>query len=141
MATRCRRPLSAQSVGWLVQRLRGKVVWGRGEFSQWIEKLSALYARKTGVEFYPGTLNLQLDDPWTVPPNPIRLEGHEYGGHVSVNIVPCEFHGRRGFILRTDQNEHEELHHPRTILEVAADVRLRDEFGLRDGDYFEVSTA
>lgn len=121
--------------------LRGKVVSGRGDFSQWIEKLRELYARKTGMDLYPGTLNLELEEPWTVPENSLRLEAHEYDGHVSVSIVPCEFRGRKGFILRTDQNEHEELHHPRTIVEVAADVRLRDEFGLRDGDYFEVRTA
>jgi riboflavin kinase len=106
-----------------------------------MEELSDLYTRKTGIALYPGTLNLELEQPWSVPPAPLRLESHEYGGRVSVNIVPCQIQGLQGFILRTDQNEREELHHPRTIIEIAASVRLRDEFDLVDGDVIEVRTA
>src|SRR5436190_1846325 len=37
--------------------LRGKVVTGRADFGQWIERLSNLYERKTGMRLYPGTLD------------------------------------------------------------------------------------
>ena len=43
--------------------LRGRVVSGLGNFSYWIEKLEDHYFRKTGMHFYPGTLNLLLDGP------------------------------------------------------------------------------
>jgi riboflavin kinase len=66
------------------------------------------------------------------------LEGHEYGGTVSVNLVPCLIQGRRGFILRTDANEEGRGHHPKTIVEVATDVKLRDYFSLKDGDLVEI---
>lgn len=58
-----------------------------------------------------------------------------------MNIVPCDVRGHRGFILRTDQNERNELDHPHTIVEVAAEHRLRDKYDLNDGDLFEISLA
>ncbi len=80
---------------------RGKVVSGMGNFSYWIEKLDQHYFRKTGMKLFPGTLNVQLDKPYTLPKKIIRLEGSECGGSVSVNIVPCAILGKSAFILRT----------------------------------------
>lgn len=118
--------------------LRGKVVSGMGNFSYWIEKLAEHYSRKTGMRLFPGTLNVELAEPYGLPENVIRLEDWEYGGSVSVNIVPCTFLGLRAFILRTDANEQGRGHHPRTIVEIAADVKLRDRFRLKDGDVVEI---
>jgi riboflavin kinase len=109
-----------------------------GSFSYWIEKLQEHYFRKTGMRFYPGTLNVQLKEPYSLPKGVIRLEGKEYGGTASVNMMPCTIRGRRGFLLRTDANEDGRGDHPKTIVEIATDVRLRDLFGLRDGDVVEI---
>ncbi|HEY1986778.1 MAG TPA: DUF120 domain-containing protein [Terracidiphilus sp.] len=114
--------------------LEGKVVSGMGNFSYWIEKLLPYYTQKTGVRLFPGTLNVQLPDAWSLPARVIRLEGHEYDSHVSVNIVPCTINDLPAFILRTDANERERGHHPKTIIEIAASLKLRDHFHLRDGD-------
>src|SRR5689334_4991529 len=103
-------------------RLRGRVVSGRGDFGQWIERLSHFYEQKTGMRLYPGTLNLELPSEYSLPTNVIRLEAHEYGGRVSVSMVPCRILKRQGFLLRTDQNEAGTGHHPRNIIEIAADV-------------------
>jgi riboflavin kinase, archaea type len=121
--------------------LRGKVVSGMGNFSFWIEKLREHYFLKTGMRLFPGTLNLEIEEPYSLPKQVIRLEAQEYGGTVSVNIVPCSIFGRKAFILRTDANEEGRGHHPRTIIEVATDVKLRDQFHLKDGDVVEVVTA
>lgn len=118
--------------------LRGRVVSGAGNFSYWIGRLHDLYTRKTGMDLFPGTLNLELEHPWSLPANPIRLEAGEYGGTVSVSLVPCTVFGRRAFILRTDANEQGGGHHPPTIIEIATDVKLRDAHQLRDGDIVEV---
>ena len=118
--------------------LRGVVTGGRGDFGQWIEKLQDHYERKTGMRLFPGTLNLRLGQPFSLSGDVIRLEKEEYGGRVSVNMIPCRILGREGFILRTDQNENGSGHHPKTILEIATDVKLRDLFGLVDGDMVEV---
>jgi riboflavin kinase len=72
-----------------------------GNFSYWIEKLHDHYFRKTGMNLFPGTLNVQLDEPYALPKQIIRWEAAEYGGSVSVNIVPCSILGKHAFILRT----------------------------------------
>jgi riboflavin kinase, archaea type len=118
--------------------LSGKVVSGMGNFSYWIDKLQGHYFRKTGMKFFPGTLNVQLERPYSLPDQVIRLEGDEYGGTVSVNIVPCTILGRSAFLLRTDANEQGRGHHPRTIIEIATDLKLRDHFQLQDGDLVEI---
>ena len=130
--------------------LRGRVVTGMGNFSYWIEKLQEHYERKTGMRLFPGTLNLELDEPYSLPGRVIRLEA--YGGTVSVSIVPCSIWVmnrdsnecsigvKSGFILRTDTNEEGRGHHPRTIVEIATDVKLREYFDLSDGDVVEIET-
>jgi CTP-dependent riboflavin kinase len=118
--------------------VKGKVVSGRGDFSQWIERLNSYYEQKTGMKFYPGTLNVELPSEYTLPAEVIRLEAAEYGGQVSVSMVPCRIFGRKAFLLRTDQNEQGTGHHPRNIIEIATDVKLREKYGLEDGDWVEV---
>lgn len=118
--------------------LRGKVVSGIGNFSFWIDKLHDHYLRKTGMDLFPGTLNVSLADPYSLPEDVLRLEGEEYGGTVSVNLVPCSIFGRRAFILRTDANEQGRGHHPKTVVEIATDVKLRDWYHLNDGDDVEI---
>jgi riboflavin kinase, archaea type len=130
------RPADEKSANHVIEMkiLRGKVESGIGDFGWWIEKLEAHYERKTGMKLYPGTLNIRLGEPYTVPAGCIRLEASEYGGSMSVNIMPCSILGRRAFILRTDSNESGEGRHPRTVVEIASDVKLRDEYHLVDGD-------
>jgi riboflavin kinase len=110
-----------------------------GNFSVWIEKLQDHYRHKTGLQLFPGTLNIQLDEPFDLPPERARLEAAEYGGTVSVNIVPCTILGRRAVILRTDKADSELP--SRMMIEVACEVKLRDEHQLRDGDVVEVAVA
>ncbi|HEX8069636.1 MAG TPA: DUF120 domain-containing protein [Pyrinomonadaceae bacterium] len=119
--------------------LRGRVVSGVGSFAYWIEKLLAHYERKTGMRLFPGTLNVELAQPYDLPPHRTRLEAQEYGGTVSVNIVPCKIFGRRAVILRTDKADSEPQ--SRTIIEVACEVKLREQHHLRDGDVVEVEVA
>src|SRR5258708_15016 len=117
--------------------LNGKVVTGVGNFSFWIEKLQHHYLNKTGLELFPGTLNILLDEPFDLPQDRVRLEAEEYGGTVSVNIIACTIFGRRAVILRTDKADSEPQ--SRKIIEVACEVKLRDEYQLRDGDAVEVT--
>jgi riboflavin kinase, archaea type len=118
--------------------LRGRVESGVGDFGRWVEKLSAYYERKTGMKLYPGTLNIRLANPYTIAAGCIRLEALDYGGTVSVTIVPCRVFGRRGFILRTDANNSGTGRHPPTVVEIASDVKLRDEYNLADGDEISI---
>jgi len=119
-------------------KLTGKVGSGKGDFAQWIAKLENHYERKTGMRLFPGTLNVHLDQEYRLPAKRIRLEGSEYGGNVSVNLVPCTLFGRRAFILRTDANEEARGDHPRSVVEIATDIKLRDKYRLVDGSIVTV---
>ena len=67
-------------------RLRGRVRSGVGSFTHWIERLADHYERKR-IRFYPGTLNVELDQHFSVPAVSMRLEATDYDGTVSVNIA------------------------------------------------------
>ena len=123
----------------LMRVLKGKVVTGVGNFSFWIEKLQDHYRSKTGMWLFPGTLNIQLDEPFDLPRERERLEAEEYRGTVSVSIVPCKVLGRAGVILRTDKADSEPQ--SRRIIEVACEVKLREQHQLQDGDVVEVEIA
>ena len=114
--------------------LTGRVVTGVGNFSYWIERLKEHYLRKTGLSLFPGTLNVQLEEEYSIPAGASRLEAEEYGGTVSVSIVPCRVLGERAVILRTDKAERDS----KKIVEVACEVKLRDKYNLRDGDAVRV---
>ena len=116
-----------------MKTLVGRVGSGKGDFAQWIAKLGDHYERKTGMRLFPGTLNVHLEKEYRLPSECTRLEGAEYGGNVSVNLVPCTILGRRAFILRTDANEEGKGAHPRQVVEIATDIKLRDAFHLVDG--------
>lgn len=96
-----------------------------------------LYEAKTGVRLYPGTLNVQLDHEWRVSGEVIRLGPPEYA--VPLSIVPCRIDGVDAFVIRTDKNDRGEVEtHPPTVIEIAAQVRLREALKLNDGDEVEV---
>ncbi len=123
----------------MMRVLKGKLVTGEGNFSFWIEKLRGHYRDKTGMQLFPGTLNIELDEPFDLPRERARLEAAEYGGTVSVSIVPCKVFGRAAVILRTDKADSEPQ--SRKIIEVACEVKLREQHQLRDGDVIEVEVA
>ena len=122
----------------LMTILRGGSETGIGDYGRWIKTLTALYPSKIGLGLFPGTVYVVCDEEWPVPPDCIRLAEHEYGGAVSVSIVPCKILGRCAFILRTDTNEHGTGNHSRRVFEVATDIKLRDTFNLQDGDIVEI---
>lgn len=122
--------------------LHGKVKGGLGDFSKKMEEIPGLldaYERKTGMRFFPGTLNIELEEEYSVASEAIRLDKGEYGGAVSVFIVPCTILDREAFILRTEKNEAGIGKHPKNILEIATDVKLRSTYNLNDGDEVEIS--
>jgi riboflavin kinase len=121
-----------------MQLLSGKIVSGKGDFSQWIKKLHDYYYQKTGLNFFPGTLNIKLNQPYRIPENSLCLNAREYGGTVSIYLVPCQIFGHAAYILRTDRNEKGIGDYPLNIVEIACEIKLRDSYQLQDGDRVEI---
>lgn len=120
-------------------KLQGEIRTGKNDFSFWMDRLSSYYTQKTGMIFFPGTLNVHLlDYKYYFPNECIRLEKEEYGGTVSVSMVKCRIFSRDAYILRTDSDTGKQGYTPEQILEIATDVKLRDRYNLNDRDLVEV---
>jgi riboflavin kinase, archaea type len=110
--------------------LHGSVQSGQGLLAPRMRQHADVYTRLAGTVLYPGSLNVLLDSPWTLPADRLRLEPDELG--VGVNLVPCRIFDRAAFVFRTDY--HESWVEQHRVIEVLASVRLRDAYGLHDGD-------
>jgi riboflavin kinase, archaea type len=121
--------------------LKGKVKSGKGHFSWVMKNISGLwdlYKQKSGLTIFPGTLNVELAEDFSIPQNSKRIEASEYGGTVSVSFCECEIEKIKGLIIRTDKNESGKGDHPKTIIEIAAEENLRKELNLEDGDEVQI---
>lgn len=124
-----------------ILKTKGRIKSGLGDFSYRMKTVPGLldaYERKTGMRFFPGTLNVKLDQEFSFPKDCMRLEAHEYGGRVSANILSCTVNGVKCFVIRTDKNEAGEGPHPKDLAEVACNVKLRDKLNLQDDDEVEI---
>jgi riboflavin kinase, archaea type len=135
---RRRSAASSRERAIFMPRLRGRVSSGRGDLAHWMVEYADLYRHVTGVPLVPGSLNVVLDVEYRLPSATLRLEPGEYGGRVAMNLVPCRIGDVPGFLLRTDQNEAGTGHHGREVVEIAAQVNLREALHLVDGDEVEI---
>ena len=117
--------------------LWGCVQSGQGLLADRMRPHADAYTRVTGTALYPGSLNVLLDAPWTLPAHPLRLEPTEI--RVGVNFVACRVFDEPAFIFRTDF--HESWVEQHRLVEVLAAVRLRDAFALADGDRVAIEFA
>ncbi|MCP3966327.1 MAG: DUF120 domain-containing protein [Lentisphaerae bacterium] len=109
-----------------------------GNLTYWMVKLKDIYVQKLGREMYPGSLNIELPEPIDFPQSKIRIEPCESANTVGVSITKCTINGHSAFALRTDKNDSGSGDHPKTILEIISEVRLRDHLDLKDSDIVEV---
>jgi CTP-dependent riboflavin kinase len=132
------------SLGGVSELLAGKVQPGLGDASRWLKLFNAAYIEKLGMPVFPGSLNIALDHvfDWFDP----RYKAHtiwfgreEYGGERDILLLPCQLVSldhRRAF-LWTPTTAARDRQDP-WVVEIVADVNLRDHFGLQDGDPVEI---
>ena len=123
-----------------MELLRGIVQAGKGDASHWLRLFNREYSQKLQMPVYPGSLNLALDHAfdWFAA----RYKAHivwfgreEYGGERDVLLLPCElveFEHRKAF-LWTPTTAARNRPDP-WVIELVCDVKLRDKYGLADGD-------
>lgn len=128
----------------MIEILRGRVESGKNDASKWLSLFNPEYSRKLGMLVFPGSLNLRLGRPfdWLASryqPHIIPFGQAEYGGERDILLLPCTLAtcGRRSAFLWTPI-------HPTfgvgeaDVVEVVADVKLRDAYRLTDGSVVEV---
>jgi riboflavin kinase len=116
----------------------GKVASGLGEGQRYIslEGYSSQLRQKLGFDPFPGTLNLRLESPFTLPDEEaILIKGFIRGGRSfgSCKCYPCKVDGHKCAIIRPDRSAY-----PLTLIEIIAPVSLRESINLKDGDEVEV---
>jgi CTP-dependent riboflavin kinase len=121
-------------------QLQGKVQPGKTDASHWLSLFNDAYSRKLQMPVYPGSLNLALDHAFDwfaarYQPHIIWFGREEYGGERDVLMLPCELIDleRRKAFLWTPTTAARNRLDP-WVVEIVCDVKLRDLFGLRDGD-------
>jgi CTP-dependent riboflavin kinase len=121
----------------------GVVCRGKGEFAYWLTRLDPIYYAKLHLHLFPGTLNVDIGVPYRIPSTGfVRIEPDEMatiGGHVGVKIALCKIFDLDAFVLRTDANDRGDGDHPLTLIEVAATIKLRDQFRLTDGSVVQLT--
>lgn len=115
--------------------LRGVVTSGVGDLAGRMRQHERHYTDAAGMALYPGSLNVRLPEPWPLPANTIQLPADLVGR--DVHLVPCTVLGRRCYIFRTTNADKAGPDEQR-IIEILAEVRLRDEHDLVDGDAIEI---
>jgi CTP-dependent riboflavin kinase len=140
----CAFAAEALIVRGMSELLAGRVQTGLGDASRWLKLFNAAYSAKLRMSLFPGSLNIALDHvfDWF----DARYEAHriwfgrkEYGGERDTLLLPCKLVSldhRRAF-LWTPTTAARDRRDP-WVVEIVADVNLRDQFGLQDGDLVEV---
>lgn len=124
--------------------LRGRVQSGTGRAAHFLSMFEEPYGRKTGMQVFPGSLNVGLDSPfdWFDPRwchSVIHFNRVEYGGERDILLLPCRLSvapGLRAFLWSTATAARDPA--DRRLAEVIAPVSLRDTYGLRDDDVIEI---
>jgi riboflavin kinase len=121
------------------QRFKGRVVTGLGEGQYYIslDGYRSQFTEKLGFEPYPGTLNLQLKEPFAhhdalaIQIGGFKDDTRTFGGG---KCYPVTIGGVKAAIIRPDRSSY-----PLNLVEIIAPVNLRKTLGLKDGDEVEVT--
>lgn len=116
----------------------GNVKSGLGEGKYWIDKINPILIKRKGIKLFPGTLNIQIEKKYKIEDDYEIIEGYEYGGIEQVLLKQCEILGEKAYIVRPKRNNVENGDHPLNIIEVVANVNLREKYHLKDNDKVEI---
>ncbi len=120
-----------------MRTLTGRVGPGMGFATRLIWSQRLQFRAVLGVDLFPGTLNVYMDEEYRVPDDALVIESYDAGR--SMFFVPCTIGETEGWIMRPFIMEFRGFPHPRSVIELVAEVKLRDVHGLADGDVVEVN--
>ena len=115
---------------------RGKIFSGLGVSSTRTQQNSAIYKQKSGMDLYPGTLNVRLDEDFLIPDKSIFIDKKDIKPDISkrnIRLIPAKFRDIEVIIMSP-----EPLFYDTNIIEVMAVENLREKYNLKDGDEVEI---
>lgn len=118
--------------------MKGIVKRGLGQGEYWIKKLNPIFIEKNKMELFPGTLNIEIEEPYIIEDNYQIINGKEYGGTEEVLIKECVVLEEKAYIVRPKRNNAENGDHPLNIIEIISNINFREKYKLRDNDRIEI---
>jgi riboflavin kinase len=116
--------------------MRGKILSGLGQAQYFLtrEGYSRQFMEKLGFVPFPGTLNVQLDEPFPAEQEAIKIEGFAEEGRTfgECKCYRIKLNGIEAAVVRPERSRY-----PPELIEVIAPVKLRA-LGLEDGDTVEI---
>lgn len=123
--------------------LRGKVISGIGVAKIWVTKIKDIFDKNVGIELFPGTLNVKLNEGYEVIPNFV-IAPKEYGGTQNVFVQNCNIKNditgeiQKAFIVRAEKNAKKIGDHDTDIVEIVSDINFREKYNLKDDDFISI---
>ena len=118
--------------------LEGKVKSGFGVGAKYIEMMNKAFKEKYGIMLYPGTLNIEVEEPFILESEE-RILKNEYNGNQDVIIKKVKFFNKEVYIVRPELNNKTDGEQPVNVIEIVSDINLRQEYDLKDGDKCKIS--
>lgn len=113
--------------------LEGTVESGIGVAQMWVGKIEKVFAVRTGMNVYHGTLNVKLDKDYVVTPD-LTIAPNEYGGTQIVLVKRCKVLGNDAYIVRAEKNQKGEGEHNLQVVEIVSNINFREKYKLKDGE-------
>ena len=108
--------------------VKGRVKTGLGDAKFWVNKINQVFYNKTDMKLFPGTLNIELNEPFELKKYWI-IDKNEYGGTQDVYVTECKLFEDKAYVLRASQTQHKS-----NILEIVSNVNFRKKYNLKDND-------
>lgn len=118
--------------------LEGKIVKGIGKARIFVNMMKDIFYKKTNMELFPGTLNVELNKPYDLTPTYI-INAEEYGGKYNVQVQECTLLGNKAYIVRSEKNLKKEGDYKKNIIEIVSNLNFRKEYSLSDGKTIKIS--
>lgn len=117
--------------------MRGKILSGLGQAQYFLtrEGYSRQFQACLGFVPFPGTLNVQLDEPFLAEQEAIKIEGFTEEGRTfgECKCYRIKLNGIEAAVVRPERSRY-----PPDLIEVIAPVQLRRALGLEDGNPVDV---
>lgn len=118
--------------------LEGKIVKGIGKAKIFINMMKDIFYKKTNMDLYPGTLNVELNKPYDLTATYI-IKAEEYGGKYNVQVQECTLLGNKAYIVRSEKNLKKEGDYDKNIIEIVSNLNFRKKYNLSDGKTIKIS--
>lgn len=117
--------------------IKGRIKSGYGNASFWVKKINNIFKQRYKEELFPGTLNVELEEPYILS-NTDMIEPGEYNGQYVVYVKEAMINGYKVHIVRTERNNLPNGDHSLNVIEIVSRENLRETLHLENDDIVNI---